>query len=186
VLRGNLVANCVRESGDHGPFNSWDRVPYITTLRTGKPSIIPAWREITRNFIISTYSSQEAIDTDDGSSYYRTHHNLFVFAANGLKSDFGGQHNEHSNNVYAWVGDCWGAGNSDRFVNNTCVSSHSDDGGFTSDCRKGPLMQVTGNRIYNGAGALHEPACDPSNVAAGKWPAPDKMVEMGRAVLQWH
>ena len=108
------------------------------------------------------------------------------FAANGLKSDFGGQHNEHSNNVYAWVGDCWGAGNSDRFVNNTCVSSHSDDGGFTSDCRKGPLMQVTGNRIYNGAGALHEPACDPSNVAAGKWPAPDKMVEMGRAVLQWH
>ena len=27
VLEGNLLANCVRESGDHGPFNSWDRVP---------------------------------------------------------------------------------------------------------------------------------------------------------------
>ena len=82
-MKGNLIDNCVRESGDHGPFNrcshgtvsacmhndlfplgSWDRVPYITDIATGKPSIVPQFRELTRNFIIATYSSQEAIDTD--------------------------------------------------------------------------------------------------------------------------
>ena len=35
------MLNMVRESKDHGPYNSWDRVPYITTIRTGKPSIVP-------------------------------------------------------------------------------------------------------------------------------------------------
>ena len=34
VMEGNLLANCVRESGDHGPFNSWDRQPFLTTIRT--------------------------------------------------------------------------------------------------------------------------------------------------------
>jgi len=27
VIEHNLLLNCVRESGDHGPYNSWDRVP---------------------------------------------------------------------------------------------------------------------------------------------------------------
>ena len=62
---GRLVGGCRLTTsdgpGDHGPFNSWDRVPYITTEATGKPSIIPAYRKITRNFILAVYSSQEAI-----------------------------------------------------------------------------------------------------------------------------
>eukprot|EP00965_Chrysotila_dentata_P212611 6187138-Pleurochrysis_carterae.AAC.7 len=86
-------------------------VPYITTIRTGSPSIIPAYREIAHNFIIANYASQEAIDTDDGSAYYYTHDNFFAYAANGLKSDFGGHHNHHQHNVYAWVTNCWGRGN---------------------------------------------------------------------------
>ena len=188
VLEGNLIANCVRESGDHGPFNSWDRVPYITTIATGKPSVVPAYRTITRNFIISTYSSQEAIDTDDGSSYYNTHDNFFVYAANGLKSDFGGQHNRHFRNVYAWTTDCWGGGNSDWFVNNTCVAN-SDTAGFRSDCDKAhggdawPLMEVSGNTIYNKAGTWTAKVCDQTNVLAGKWPDAAAVVEMGRKVL---
>jgi hypothetical protein len=32
ILEGNLLANCVRESGDHGPWNNWDKVPYITDI----------------------------------------------------------------------------------------------------------------------------------------------------------
>jgi hypothetical protein len=32
----------------------------------GKASVVPAWRHIRHNFIMSVYSSQEAIDTDDG------------------------------------------------------------------------------------------------------------------------
>ena len=42
-----------------GPWNSWDRVPYITTLRNGTPSIVPADRR--GKYIV-------AFDPLDGSS----------------------------------------------------------------------------------------------------------------------
>ena len=78
-----------RESGDHGPFNSWDRQPFLTTIRTGEPSMTPQWREIHHNFFIDNYSPQENVDNDDGSSYYKTHHNFLVYGGNGMKNDFG-------------------------------------------------------------------------------------------------
>jgi hypothetical protein len=47
-----------------------------------------------------------AIDNDDGSSFYDTHHNVFISAASGaayggnsLKSDFGGHSNFHHDNM---------------------------------------------------------------------------------------
>jgi hypothetical protein len=57
----------VRESGDHGPFNSWDRQVYVTDVRTGQPDVIKEWDDISHNFFIANYNSQEAIDNDDGS-----------------------------------------------------------------------------------------------------------------------
>ena len=172
----------MRESGDHGPYNSWDRVPYITTIRTGKPSIIPEFREITRNYIISTYSSQEAIDTDDGSAYYNTHDNFFVYAANGLKSDFGGHHNFHNDNLYGFVSNCWGGGNSNQFINNTCVAN-SANGGFRSDCQKSPLMTISGNKIANSDGSLGSTKiCDNTNTVE-KWPSPEEVVAQAKTVV---
>jgi hypothetical protein len=71
----------------------------------GKPSIVPKFREIRKNFIIGLYNSQassphpiltqsspnprlifsqEDIDTDDGSSYYQTHDNYFAMGAHLL------------------------------------------------------------------------------------------------------
>lgn len=182
LLKGNLITNCVRESGDHGPFNSWDRVPYITTLRNGTPSIIPALREITKNFIISVYASQEAIDTDDGSAYYNTHDNFFIYAANGLKSDFGGHDNYHNDNVYAFTNNCWGGGNMNQFINNTCVAN-SATGGFRSDCKKSPFMTISGNEIYTSSGEFSAEFCDKSNVFKGKWPDAAEIVAMGRKKL---
>ena len=79
----NLIFNMVRESKDHGPYNSWDRVPYITTLRNGTPSIVPADKHIHNNFIVGTYNSQECIDTDDGSAYIQTYDNVFAYGAGG-------------------------------------------------------------------------------------------------------
>jgi hypothetical protein len=78
VIANNLLVNAVRESGDHGPWNSWDRIPYITDLRyaNGTGSVLPLWREIHHNFILGTYNSQENIDNDDGSTYYDTHDNV--------------------------------------------------------------------------------------------------------------
>ncbi|CAJ1407030.1 unnamed protein product [Effrenium voratum] len=100
----NLVFSTCRESGDHGPFNSWDRQPFLTTVRTGKPSMIMQWREIHHNFFIDNYSPQEDVDNDDGSCYYKTHDNFLVYGGQAMKNDFGGHDNHHYNNVDAYVG----------------------------------------------------------------------------------
>ena len=90
VISNNLVFSACRESGDHGPFNSWDRQPFLTTVRTGKPSMIMKFREIHHNFFIDNYSPQENVDNDDGSAYYSTHDNFFVYATVGEKVILGG------------------------------------------------------------------------------------------------
>ena len=41
VLEGNLIFNFVRESGDHGMFNSWDRQPIVRDGIDGKMEIVP-------------------------------------------------------------------------------------------------------------------------------------------------
>ena len=84
---------------------------------------------------------------------------------------------------YAFVNDCWGGGNSDRFVNNTCIAN-SVDGGFRSDCKMAPLMVVSGNTIYNEDGVLKGVAlCDKTNKIGGKWPTAKEVINMGRKVI---
>jgi hypothetical protein len=52
VVEGNLLFNTCRESGDHGPINTWDRQPFLTTLRDGKTaSFDPIPRAIHHNFV---------------------------------------------------------------------------------------------------------------------------------------
>lgn len=122
----NLVFSTCRESGDHGPFNSWDRQPFLTTVRTGKPSMIMQWREIHHNFFIDNYSPQEDVDNDDGSCYYHTHDNFLVYGGQAMKNDFGGHSNHHYNNVDAYVGQALGVcdtikGQEDYFYGNYVV-----------------------------------------------------------------
>jgi len=150
----NLLANTCRESGDHGPVNSWDRAPYITTIgrHAPQPSVFPQMRNIHHNFMLANYNSQEAIDNDDGSSFYHTHHNFFVFGDAGLKSDFGGHDNWHDNNIYAYAGSCFGLGNNLRFVNNTCILR--GDRGYNSDCNLPSGMNVSGNYVSTPSGTL--------------------------------
>lgn len=33
MMTGNLLLNYVKESNDHGPFNSWDRQPYVSVVK---------------------------------------------------------------------------------------------------------------------------------------------------------
>jgi len=61
--------------------------------------VFPAFRQIHHNFMLANYNSQEAIDNDDGSSFYHTYSNFFVYGDAGLKSDFGGHDNHHDSNV---------------------------------------------------------------------------------------
>lgn len=84
-LTRNLVFNTCRQSGDHGwypcsmqlhadrdnvavvspgPFNSWDRLPFITEVNPDagpNGSFVPAMNEIDHNFMIGNYESQEGM-----------------------------------------------------------------------------------------------------------------------------
>ena len=75
----NVLFNTCRESADHGPINSWDRQPFLTTVRTGAPSTQMAWRVITRNVVIANYGGSKEVDNDDGSLFYRIHHNFMAY-----------------------------------------------------------------------------------------------------------
>lgn len=77
LIRNNALWNSCRESGDHGAINTWDRTPFLTTIRTGAPSLIPAYNNVSGNMIISNYNSFDGIDNDDGSSYYDIASNVF-------------------------------------------------------------------------------------------------------------
>ena len=43
------------------------RQPFLTTVKTGQPSMFMQWREIHHNFFIDNYSPQENVDNDDVS-----------------------------------------------------------------------------------------------------------------------
>jgi hypothetical protein len=175
------VFSSCRESGDHGPFNSWDRQPYLTTVRTGEPSMIMQWREIHHNFFIDNYSPQvlslcllsvslcvsvcllnyspqENVDNDDGSCFYHTHDNFLVYGGNGMKNDFGGHDNHHYSNIYAYAGRALGVTNTleghvDLFQNNTVVLTGNNVGG--PQC-KAPATIMGMNKYYTKGGTIKE------------------------------
>ena len=88
LIKNNLLFNMVRETSDHGPFNSWDRQPYLSRVKDGEtPSLTPAVSVITRNFLINNYHSVWPIDHDDGSCYYNDTYNYLVYG--GFKNFLG-------------------------------------------------------------------------------------------------
>ena len=134
LMRRNLMFNWVKETGDHGVFNSWGRNPYLTTERFGSASIVPAEHIFSSNFIISNYSSIFPFDHDDGSAYYHDDANFLVYAP--AKNLFG--HSKHyTNNIFAYAdvqqsygkysaynsqASGWGdSGWDEWFINNTVV-----------------------------------------------------------------
>eukprot|EP01083_Nonionella_stella_P224394 798788_1 len=154
-----MLLNTCRESGDHGPFNSWDRVPYITLVGSGKPSIIPGYNEFYNNFWFANYQSVGAIDTDDGSAYYNIYNNFFVYGDMGLKGDYGGHNVFHVYNLYGYTGSAfniWGeSGANDQFMNNQVVLIN--DNSYQSNCKLTPGtagMKISNNSIYLPSGKL--------------------------------
>ena len=68
-LDRNLLFNGCRESGEHGPFNSWDRDPYMfDDVMTKQLTTTKANDTISRNFILANGNSLGPVDNDDGSS----------------------------------------------------------------------------------------------------------------------
>lgn len=102
TVQGNLVFNMVRETGDHGPFNSWDRVPYVTKRNDGTYSNTPIPHTIKNNFIINGYNGVWALDHDDGSSYYNDSSNFLVYG--GCKNYKGDHKHCGPDNVIIYPG----------------------------------------------------------------------------------
>lgn len=103
VMTENLLFNTCRESSDHGAFNSWDRLPYITDVGDGHTaSTVPALNDVHHNFIVANYAADGGcLDNDDGSSYYSIHHNFCVYG--GHKSDFDGHNKTSAFNLHAYA-----------------------------------------------------------------------------------
>ena len=100
VVKNNLLFNFVRETLDHGNFNSWDRQPYMTTVKDGKTtSVNPAESFITQNLIVGNYHSVWPIDHDDGSCYYTDRNNVIVYG--GFKN-LAGHSKVTANNLYIY------------------------------------------------------------------------------------
>lgn len=168
-ISGNLIWNTCRESGDHGPINSWDRMPFLTNL-LGHPSFSSLPNQIENNLIISNYGGSQGLDNDDGSSWYHIHNNVF-YCADGFKMDYGGHDSRFYQNLIISVPydgqNCinvasFKKGHGHKFFNNTCVSG-VDRWGWSSGTgapidvthtRKGPDMDHIG----------HISQCDPSIV----------------------
>jgi hypothetical protein len=166
----NLVFSTCRESGDHGPFNSWDRQPFLTTVRTGKPSMIMQWREIHNNFFIDNYSPQEDIDNDDGSCYYKSHDNFLVYGGQAMKNDFGGHDNHHYSNVDAYVYQSLGvtttiAGHEDYFYGNYVVMLGTNVGTCLSNA-----TQMHSNQYFTPTGEI-QPGCSGYGGTVAKTPS---------------
>eukprot|EP00039_Didymoeca_costata_P013183 m.196382 g.196382 ORF g.196382 m.196382 type:complete len:799 (+) comp15699_c0_seq3:667-3063(+) len=138
----NLIFNECRETGDHGPINSWDRTAYISDVATGKPSYTAAMNHVRQNFIIANYGSSQGFDTDDGSSWYNISSNFF-FQADAVKMDYGGHDSVFSNNVI-YVRDSDGqncintgaylAGHGMEYSGNKCILPFSKNIGHVAGC----------------------------------------------------
>jgi len=176
----NLVFSSCRESGDHGPFNSWDRQPFLTTVRTGKPSMQMQWRDIHNNFFVDNYSPQETIDNDDGSAYYKAHDNFLVYGNRGMKNDFGGHDNHHFNNVYGFVGSgphvCSTLkGHEDYFYGNYVVLTGDSVGTCLDD-------RMHDNQYFTPDGQIQK-GCNGWGGSVAKTPTDDAILNEAKKVL---
>jgi hypothetical protein len=145
IVSGNLIWNTCRESGDHGPINTWDRQAFFTDVPE-PPGFTPVQTLIRQNFIFANYGAAQGVDNDDGSSHYTIDRNVF-FDADGFKMDYGGHGSKFTNNLVVTKphgGACMGlggfeAGHGDEYSNNTCAllggnSSSVDKVGSISQC----------------------------------------------------
>lgn len=99
LVKNNLVFNTVRETADHGPFNSWDRLPFLNQKhdKDDIPSLVPKMNNIVQNFLINNYHAVWPIDHDDGSCYFTDAYN---FMAYGGWKNYLGHDRTVTNNIY--------------------------------------------------------------------------------------
>lgn len=129
ILERNLIFNMVRETGDHGAFNSWDRQPFLyspTDRESGVLGLSPETHLLWGNFIFNTNFIGSAhglycIDHDDGSSQYDDRGNVLVYG--GIKYRDGVNRTAIENLVVYSIGAAFQVNGfqTDIFSNNTVI-----------------------------------------------------------------
>jgi hypothetical protein len=154
-----------------------------------------AWREISHNFFINNYNMEMNVDTDDGSSWYTTHHNFLVGGEWGMKSDEGGHSNWQHNNLNAYATgpavflmNSQAKGYEDKYENNTIIQLAGpvvgSPGGACSYA-----INVTNNRVYTQSGIASKCLGGPSVTTEGigntvsELPADDEVIRWAKELL---
>ncbi len=165
---GNLVFNFVRESGDHGMFNSWDRQPWLYTAEDGSTRLAPKTQQIRGNLCLNQNyattrktNSAYCFDHDDGSSEYNSTNNVMVLGGFKIRD---GVNRAQSNNlvVNARLADPQVSGfNSTTIENNVAISNSGDFYACVGKAMAGGTL--TQNNQYftpgNDAVPFHESSC---------------------------
>lgn len=165
----SLIFNTCRESGDHGPINSWDRQPFITKVKYGYPSYDAAITSTFENFIIANYGGSQSFDNDDGSSWYSSFKNFF-YSADGFKMDYGGHDsNFHDNLIVTLPYDgqncinTWPfkKGHGDQFWENHCIIAGArrpdqlDQVSEYAECSANDPVVTKNNHYYTISGKIN-------------------------------
>ena len=129
VLQGNLIFNFVRETGDHGQFNSWDRQPFLYKDKTGSSwKLTPEPHQLRGNLCFNTNfrgttHSGYCFDLDDGSSQYNITGNVMVYGGvkvrDGIERHISGNLFVYSHSAVDWQ---IAGFNSSLYQGNTLVS----------------------------------------------------------------
>ena len=152
-----------------------------------------------------------AVDNDDGSCFYDTHHNVFIaepsgaaFGGNSLKSDFGGHSNFHHDNLDLFFDEGFGIsaqlpGFEDGYYGNRLyMSSDGDYGGikYTGANSKGAAPVVHSNTIWSPTGNVTEggkplkeyqhedPAHNDPGTVASAYPADAVVLAVAKDILK--
>jgi hypothetical protein len=181
-------------------LRSWNRQVYVVDGPDGKPTTAKQNDTISQNWVLANYHSSMAIDNDDGSSFFNTHHNVFISASTGaayggnsLKSDFGGHSNFHWANLDLFWGVGFGIcgqipGYADGYYDNILYMGQDGNYGSGQTCSGPAATVVYNNTVYSPTGAVKECGMtlaqwqaqggDPGTTAA---PYPDDSVILGIA-----
>jgi hypothetical protein len=152
TISWNVMFNTVRETGDHGPINTWDRQPYLTdAVQPGLPSLWQHQSYIHHNTLFGNYRVNYAIDHDDGSCFYEDSYN---FQVHGSKKNLMGHSKIDHHEIYVYPAACihmWGRGRgwNESFVENTCVL-YSSPVPYNVGCNMSDLNvpYLANNKIY--------------------------------------
>jgi hypothetical protein len=156
----NVIFNTVRETGDHGPINTWDRQPYLTdAVQRGLPSVWQHVNYIHHNILFKDYHSGYPIDHDDGSCFYEDSYNFLLYG--GRKNYLGHSKTDH-HEIYVYTSRCLSehnltrgsGGYNETWIQNICTLYQSAIPYNLDNCDTASLFvpYFANNTLYISAG----------------------------------